>query len=961
MQNPKAKKLPDNFNVQEAIYRIRGFDRKGIQESLRRNKLPIDRRQSTDKMKMAYLQYLAVMLANKTAEIKPAEIKYAEKQTEKENKVDTQRKPILFTIEKFDKKLPKEYPYRVSATASVSTYSYLLTFPVRNIKNKDGRNKYLYELYEWLFPYEPHQSKEEVRSKYIYYVDFKLVDAVDKQKMIRVADYSAENCVINILRNRGLDVDKLYTKYPNLNPTNGKVYITHENIEELARCMQVKIVTYTKLGLITNRPWHTYGYQKGKKIPIKLESEHATIAAQKLSIDEIIYHDALDIPDTTDIVDKEWYRPERNANPNDPLQPMFYTSYDRVIHKTFRPSSVTKNPLDDFDLANAYVFSADQMMFKLFKKQFDIQPIKNDKVRSIIKSAEHFIKKCVFEELKGDIYEIDHNKSYTSAEFSPYYQGFPTNNLTPVTLEFSTNPAFYVLDTIDNPPLEFQILYNYLEGPIVITTPMYKYLESRGADMVVDYVIDSRFRDISILGFADQFDIPQERKKLFCNSLIGRSITGGLACTKIVHCPYSNIAECNQIIHECQTLDYQYIQHDSIVEVHLPTRQDGLFHFHSYILAYSGIAMLSKFHELHTDCSEIVGYNVDAIIFKNVRNYDDSCHPGGWKTKKLDSKSYFHQLKVSQYEAKHYHDSDLALKPLNRKIYNNSTIIIAAAGIGKSHTFINQPSYNQVILTPTKTLRNQFRANGAIAHTSHKYFQFTISDKKFYKMRQFGQLPQATDIIIDEAFMYTKEQWKIIERRKGTSTIIALGDPEQIRCAVNGTPVDMSFFEHYDCEYRTRLPDSPARHSYQDGLLLDALRESDDKTAFVLSNFETAEHVVDPTRLVVVGTHDVAKRYNTLAKAHCNSTGELFPFKNKDREIVYLPVGTPRAWWGRKGMLDVPPKGTKYEPAYAVTVDSVQGKTIERLAVDLKSLNRHGSVYTAMTRTRQLANTIVLQ
>ena len=92
----------------------------------------------------------------------------------------------------------------------------------------------------------------------------------------------------------------------------------------------------------------------------------------------------------------------------------------------------------------------------------------------------------------------------------------------------------------------------------------------------------------------------------------------------------------------------------------------------------------------------------------------------------------------------------------------------------------------------------------------------------------------------------------------------------------------------------------------------------------------------------------------------------MFPFSeikkgNIGKKVVYLPVDTQGVFWDRKSMRD-DNKGYKFEPYFAVTSDSFQGKTVEQtLYVDVESLSRHGTFYTAITRTRAQENVVLME
>ena len=85
------------------------------------------------------------------------------------------------------------------------------------------------------------------------------------------------------------------------------IYITDEQLNQIARLTDRRIVTYTALGAKINKPWREFGHEKRTKIHIKVSAEHATILQNSQLIDEIIYETNLEIPTTTDIVDRGFY------------------------------------------------------------------------------------------------------------------------------------------------------------------------------------------------------------------------------------------------------------------------------------------------------------------------------------------------------------------------------------------------------------------------------------------------------------------------------------------------------------------------------------------------------------------------------------------------------------------------------------------------------------------------------
>ena len=78
-------------------------------------------------------------------------------------------------------------------------------------------------------------------------------------------------------------------------------------------------------------------------------------------------------------------------------------------------------------------------------------------------------------------------------------------------------------------------------------------------------------------------------------------------------------------------------------------------------------------------------------------------------------------------------------------------------------------------------------------------------------MRRSGKIPREhTYVVIDEFTMFTAEEWDTIMRRKGNSIIIALGDFEQIRSGIDGTPIRPEYvFNKYKNVDLVEIPRTP--------------------------------------------------------------------------------------------------------------------------------------------------------
>lgn len=867
-----------------------------------------------------------------------------------------------------------------------------------------------------LHPYGDKKTHE----KTLNVVDFHVTTKQRKAKLVRVAKFEAENCVINILRGflPNKTVDTVYDILPELKPDDdGHVYLNHEQLEKIARKLMINIITYTAFGARESIPWHSYGDKKKKKVHIKISCEHATIMHNKLKVSEIVYDDDLKLPDTVNVVDYDYLyyatqvtrygRDEiEDVDPKDEqavyryfkrrdavfsadglvVDPVtvgksryhvrrvlkYYTIIDNgklTIHKTFRPSSITGDPKDDENIDLAYMFTDEQLLYRLFKDEHKLQSIKNSTIRSITAAAEHFIGRRVLKPFDRSIYtEYDMNKCFMSYDKSDYYIGFPTNKQIPTLLENAKNPAFVVCSNILNPPASFRYFNNYEHGQIVLPYPVYRYLvDNENIEIDVEYVLESEFQHISIFDYADKRELVGKARKDFCNHIIGRTITGGVKELKTVKCYYTGEAEQQQIIHECQQSSYNFVVEDQFINIEIPGTAKGLFNFHSYILAYASIHMMTKWKQLEEEGHEIVAYNVDALVVKGDFEQNDT-HVGGWKTSRPKEYYTFFQA-----------NPDITPTNVNlpqirvpkRKLPTKHILIVGAAGLSKTYPYLNDPAFDQIITTPTHELKRSHKKYTDNVTTLAKYFQFTADDSVFRVLRASGKIPdEHTYVVIDEPFMANEHEWRKIMERCGNSIIIALGDPEQICNEIDSDAVTTKFFiDHgFDIVEFTRKPDAIARHEYDYGLKLDELRYKpipdqinrllrSFRDNFIQWDIRDADIEVDK---VVVGSHKIAHKYNHEARKEAILRGCLFPFRSvgRDPKTVMLPVKTPNVYWDRQNMRDQAPKGTKYEPYFAVTSDSLQGKTLENmmLYVDIQAMDRHGSLYTAVTRTKTPEN-----
>jgi hypothetical protein len=157
-------------------------------------------------------------------------------------------------------------------------------------------------------------------------------------------------------------------------------------------------------------------------------------------------------------------------------------------------------------------------------------------------------------------------------------------------------------------------------------------------------------------------------------------------------------------------------------------------------------------------------------------------------------------------------------------------------------------------------------------------------------------------------------------------------------------------FLYYEDARNARCPNNskPHRHDYEYGKFLDTLRGKSIPEQIDIclksNRFQTSQTVPDVP--LVAGTWaKISQHTATITKTHLRA-------RNLETgERTTIPKDSEELWKTKKRMEETQPKKAKYIAAEGITVDSIQGETITHpYAIDLKTMSRHGSFYTALTR-----------
>jgi hypothetical protein len=813
----------------------------------------------------------------------------------------------------------------------------------------------------------------------------------------------------------------IYKKYPHLTP-NGTdhVYAEVDELDRIARMLKLSVSIYSELGAFRNLPpWKVIGAKKQSPVRMICSREHTRLFDNDLNTppDAITYVPFLnrDVLNDNMIISsggcatKEENDLIRQGLVNPPLN--WYTKYENMedpatkkqkriirMYKTFRPSTFTGEPSHDDDRAFMGVHNNSMMLYKLFKQAFDIRKTPDEFVKVMITACESvMIARGVTEEGRswtGLADEVDRNKHYMSAFESKYYRGFPTKLITftgePVTVfgcSRPLEPAFVVVKTIsmtESLARAWSMIRH--TGQLVLPYPVYKFLIDSGAKITCSHTIYSSFIDIKIRDFMNEhkerFPTVKEFKDAG-NSLIGKLVIGGLKSEESRDYWGLTEEEQQQIIYECEINGYTYVYTAGrkCLTVTCPrvVGRAGSFHTYAYFLGYACVETMTKFLEVD-QYAKILAYNVDSITV-DCYGGETGILPGEWKSSTDIMKPHYMRLINNAVFRDNidYEFNDFAIDSMDPALIDykitDMLLIHAAAGIGKTHRFRVTGWTDATLTAPTLTLRDD--------HTNdemRKVERVMTTQKRFTSQARI----ESRVNICDEFTMSSRGEWLSYIKKCQNDFLINLGDFVQICNAIEGDPVTEEWFleQGFTIVSVERSLTGKARHEYKYGTFLDSLREVDIKEQIEMCVESKQFEVVDDEEMatmsrelaltkpgqICVGTNARAWELNQMAKReHLWMYFKITQKKHPKRgSLIAMPrevfVNNMGIYWDRKTMHDEIPSGCLFEPAFAVTVDSMQGKTILwKLFIDCNGMNRHGAFYTAVSRTKTSDMTVLVK
>lgn len=326
-------------------------------------------------------------------------------------------------------------------------------------------------------------------------------------------------------------------------------------------------------------------------------------------------------------------------------------------------------------------------------------------------------------------------------------------------------------------------------------------------------------------------------------------------------------------------------------------------------------------------------------------------------------------------------------------------------GCGKTYNALrymrNESEGRALYIAPTIILRDEIRdtlealgkdRDDCICDAKILYLLST--DTRIPKYRELMNKIENvyTHFIIDEAFKIDGKSLealiKLADRHK--KNVIMLGDQKQIRTAIGGLEVDEKKLKEWNTMFFTdprleRSQDKPMRHSYEWGTFLDSLREmtsrqmietlmasnefgptnpngvkiiykeetTDNRYKFFADEARTNEIQLDNAALAFCGNWRTIATLNQML-INSNRVVRLTHIK-KWRVLAYADNLKPFIW-NKSAFGEQMPKKKRYFIDHAYTIDSQQGRTCENPIqyIDCNTMyDRHGCIYTALTRARR--------
>ena len=424
-------------------------------------------------------------------------------------------------------------------------------------------------------------------------------------------------------------------------------------------------------------------------------------------------------------------------------------------------------------------------------------------------------------------------------------------------------------------------------------------------------------------------------------------------------------------------------------------------HIYAYITALSRLSVLGMLSTLKTNHHAVARVHVDAIYVRVPSKYRDEqyaniikqtiggigANPGQFKVEPVHKK--YNQKEITKssfniFDGQFYAIFSHAQPAAEGYPGHRKVVVTGPGGTGKTHVAVNFLSDNNgraLYLTPTKELRGELRDKLDDIGKQPSDCVCLESVRRaivgLREARERGRVPppeyigrlseiaaKYTYIIIDE-FCKTDGahlQEIIAFAEQYRKNIIMMGDFNQTIFSLSGVYATRQKltewgFHMFVDPRNARAPGKPMRHDYTWGTFLDSIAGLDSEVQVQrLIDYGiqtiTEDAPLNPAALVYCGTWSKIAQYNGALLA--NDTAARLAIIGKKETIPY-DQGLKSKVWNKQAFAEPQPRGMKYSVDFAITVDSVQGSTVENPIqyIHVASLiNRWGAIYTAATRSR---------
>jgi len=743
--------------------------------------------------------------------------------------------------------------------------------------------------------------------------------------------------------------------------------------------LNIRVIVMSSTNCVWYDPYIPAKHEKKKPnvIYVFAHDDHASLYIPVTDVQQIIYTNCPK-KDTTNIHQPQLhYRHCTNPNEEYPEYSTRAVRVDSRIFKTYRPPSP-----DDENLTYALCKDENAYLYQKWKKSMDIRPL-SEPYFSIFNQADNHLTTQYFQEYvinDSQGHSYDANRAFPSYIYHKLYKKYKiitdyvnlyqtdTYNLTTV-LDYSGASRVSSIEYIGKAGELVKKIGWILPNQWYTHIRLFTAVTNGWVKITIDY---------SVIATAEDVLLPFTQDKKYNNQFIGRLIAGGLQDTYLQYYVCTNTNESKQLLYELNNdpeVEAAYYEeesgyiHASKKSTNNPTQ---LHQVHSCIIDYQQSTMMEMMVSA-LDC-EIITFNTDGFFTRHkIPDFKSSTKWGEFKYEGIKNIKWY--SKPDAIKPKPTVNLPTIIPNISDYVglLSNKTKYSGPAGCGKSYVSLyKSPRVNSVFLFPTNPLVADALKNGIKnAQTLHHFAGIGTS----YHEQQIYE-----NVVLDEVSMVSHEHLSIIEDicKKYRMNLHLIGDinPDGTtfqRGVVQGTT-------------RRKWSDYQQRAWVEDDTPIQFRRQPNQKQWDIIQSLRGKEHEEQlqilmhhckvitqlPEKWEHIGISSMHKNICILNKQvyDIEKKPDIVPAKctktTKRKDGSYITInGTitdqlaTDVWWGRTSSADS--SKYKYEAAYFVTSDSIQGNTVTKpIIIDAKNSDMVNFLYTAVSRTTNLDNVLIL-